>query len=246
MGWATLMAWLAILLNGCVVIEPEWLKVKTVQLSASPECRLVHFTDLHYRGDREYMEKMVRRINEAHPQFVCFTGDFVEGTALLDEALRLLSEIKAPVYGVPGNHDVGERLDQTKLKQGFARTGGAWLLDEAVSVPGLRVRIYGATPDTPVPPTPTPGKLNILLAHYPLQADELGEAKFDLILAGHTHGGQVRLPGFGALTHPYGAGRYEYGLYQTRAGPMYVSSGIGYSRMRLRVDCRPEIVVIER
>ncbi len=69
--------------------------------------------------------------------------------------------------------------------------------------------------------------------------------KFDLILAGHSHGGQVRLPVVGGLVIPYDVGKYEKGLYETKAGTLYVNPGIGSYGIPLRILCRPEITVIE-
>ena len=90
-----------------------------------------------------------------------------------------------------------------------------------------------------------PDTRRILLTHYPVFVDKLGDETFDLILAGHSHGGQIRIPFWGALVKPYGVGKYDLGLYQTKAGPLYVNSGIGTWYMPVRFNCRPEITVIE-
>jgi predicted MPP superfamily phosphohydrolase len=85
-----------------------------------------------------------------------------------------------------------------------------------------------------------------LLTHYPAQVDKLGARKFDLVLAGHSHGGQLRLPLFGSLIVPAYVGEYDMGLFQTPAGPLYVNPGIGYlGPFDFRFNCRPEITVIE-
>ena len=75
-------------------------------------------------------------------------------------------------------------------------------------------------------------------------ADRLGEARFDLILAGHSHGGQVRLPFYGALVLPWGVGRYDLGLFDTPGGPLYVNAGIGTYYFPYRFNCRPEVAVV--
>jgi hypothetical protein len=85
---------------------------------------------------------------------------------------------------------------------------------------------------------------NILLIHYPAWAKEFKE-KFDLILAGHSHGGQVRLPFYGALIVPFSVDEYDLGLFQTKAGPLYVNAGIGWFPYPIRFNCRPEITVVE-
>ena len=90
-----------------------------------------------------------------------------------------------------------------------------------------------------------PNQRNILLIHYPEWADKLGKTKLDFILAGHSHGGQVRLPFYGPLIVPFGVGAYDLGLFQTPAGPLYVNAGIGYFYLNVRFNCRPEITVFE-
>ena len=70
--------------------------------------------------------------------------------------------------------------------------------------------------------------------------------QFDLMLAGHSHGGQVRIPFFGPVVVPYAVDEYSLGLYQTSKGPLYVNPGIGYIyTYNFRFNCRPEITVIE-
>jgi hypothetical protein len=92
---------------------------------------------------------------------------------------------------------------------------------------------------------PDPQTKNILLLHYPAWVKKLGGQRFDLLLAGHSHGGQVRLPFFGALMLAYGVDEYDRGLFQTPNGPLYVNPGLGWFVTRARFGCRPEITVIE-
>lgn len=75
--------------------------------------------------------------------------------------------------------------------------------------------------------------------------EPLAAYKFDVALAGHSHGGQVRLPFVGSLVVPFGVGRYDLGLFRTAAGPLYVGAGLGWFYLNLRFNCRPEITVIE-
>ena len=80
--------------------------------------------------------------------------------------------------------------------------------------------------------------------HYPQMANWLGEQRFDLILAGHSHGGQVRMPFYGALWLPDAVGPYQLGYYDTPAGPLFVNAGIGTYWFPLRWNCRPEVTVV--
>src|SRR4029077_18315185 len=114
------------------LVEPTWLKVRRLRLTKDKSAhRFVHFSDLHHKGDRHFAESVVKTINAQSPDFVCFTGDIIEEAKYLPEALELLSGIKSPVYGVPGNHDYWSHAPFADIAKGFAATGGAWLLDEA-------------------------------------------------------------------------------------------------------------------
>jgi len=228
------------------LLEPRWLKVRRVRLpGASPTHRIVHFTDVHHKGDRAWLESMVRRINRLEPGFVCFTGDLVEEAKHLAEALEVLRGIKAPLYGVPGNHDYWSGVDFEVVAEAFAATGGKWLLDEQVLTRDGRVNMIGATCTKESGVEPRPGLKNLLLIHYPSWVERLAGVSFGLILAGHSHGGQVRLPWFGAMLVPGGVGSYDLGLFRTPVGPLYVGAGVGWFYLNARFNCRPEITLIE-
>lgn len=233
-------------------VEPTWLKVRQLRIGTEPPvARFAHFTDLHHKGDRDYLQTVVDQINFLVPDFVCFTGDLMEQGQFLPEALELLAQIKAPLFGVPGNHDYWSRISFEPVHKCFNATGGAWLLDERRAVAGGKINLVGVTCNRGVgggyqaTPTPEPAAKNILLMHYPAWANKLGGQKFDLMLAGHSHGGQVRVPFYGALVIPYGVDGYDLGLFQTPAGPLYVNPGIGWFYVGARFNCRPEITVVE-
>jgi uncharacterized protein len=230
------------------LIEPTWLKVRQIQLTREkPMHRLIHFTDLHYKGDRDYGNALVKRINALSPDFVCFTGDLIEESKFLPEALEILSGIKAPLYGVPGNHDYWSKVSFETIAKTFEASGGAWLMDDHRSVAGGKINLIGASCAThrQAPVATRPDAKNVLLMHYPAWVNQLGELKLDLMLAGHSHGGQVRIPFFGPIMVPFGVGEYDLGLFQTPCGPLYVNPGIGWFPVPLRFNCRPEITVFE-
>jgi predicted MPP superfamily phosphohydrolase len=244
----------AVIAAPCLVVadaqwlEPDWVKIRRLRLSRTrPTHRIVHFTDVHHKGDRAYLESVVRKINELSPDFVCFTGDVIEKTEHLSEAIEILSGIKSPMYGIPGNHDYWSKAPFDGLKKCFAASGGGWLLDEQMPTTDGKFLIHGATClGARQPPIVTdPKARNIFLMHYPAWVGRLGNARFDLILAGHSHGGQVRLPFIGALFVPYGVEKYVMGMFQTPSGPLYVNPGIGWFPWPIRFNCRPEITVFE-
>lgn len=227
-------------------LEPAWIKVRRVPLAGGKVAhRFVHFTDLHHKGDRDFLAAAVAKINALSPEFVCFTGDIVEDGEPLEEALELLSRIKSPLYGVPGNHDYWSHADFDRIAAAFAATGGKWLLDESVRAAGGRVNIAGATCSKAPQLSLLESAKNIVLIHYPEWVEKLGAYRFDVALAGHSHGGQVRLPFYGPLILPFGVGRYDLGLFRTVSGPLYVGAGLGWFYLNVRFNCRPEITVIE-
>ena len=240
--WATPLLALA----DAFAVEPEWVKIRSVRPSLSKSThRLVQFTDVHHKGDRAYLQSVVDKINKLSPEFVCFTGDIVEDTKFLSEALELIQAIKSPVYGIPGNHDYWSHADFDVIAKCFSRTGGAWLLDEEIVTPDGSVNVIGSTCTKAPKVKPRAGMKNILLIHYPAWVEKLSGQKFDLILAGHSHGGQVRIPFYGPLMLPFGVNQYDLGLFHTPPGPLYVNAGIGYFHLNVRFNCRPEITVFE-
>ncbi len=246
---AALLVAPALLAADAAALEPTWLKVRRLRVGTGPAThRLVHFSDVHYKGNRAYLQSVVETINALKPDFVCFTGDIIEDKKFLPEALDILSGISAPLYGVPGNHDYWSQATFQPIFECFYTTGGAWLMDEQRTIADGKINLIGLSckgDGQAVPPPNSAGK-NILLMHYPAWAKRLGGRKFDLLLAGHSHGGQVRIPFYGPLIVPFAVDEYDWGLYSTPAGPLYVNAGIGYIfDYNIRFNCRPEITVIE-
>jgi uncharacterized protein len=227
------------------LIEPTSLRVTKFDLSGGRgDCRFVHFTDFHHKGDVKYAAEVVRTINELAPEFVCFTGDVVEDARFAPEALEFIQQIRAPVYGSPGNHDYWSHVSFPEFERAFAATGGGWLVDRSAVLPEHDLELVGMAVRGTQAFTAPRADRRVLLLHYPALASQLHEHRFDLILAGHSHGGQVRLPFVGALIVPYGVGPYDHGYYETPGGPLYVNAGIGTYHIPVRWNCRPEITVV--
>ena len=224
--------------------EPTWLRITHFDLSPRPTKRFVQISDLHYKGDAEYAAKVVETINGLEPEFVCFTGDLIEEARFAPAALDFIRKIQRPVYGCPGNWDYGSGADFALYRKAFATTGGAFLEDRNAVLAQHDLELIGMGLQGVHRLGEPEAARRILLIHYPIQADRLDGRRYDLILAGHSHGGQVRLPFYGAPVLPYGVGRYQIGLYESLGGPLYVNAGIGTYMFPVRFNCRPEITVI--
>jgi len=237
----------AILISLCasysVFVEPRWLKVRHVRLSDRPGLRVIHFSDLHFKGDTSYLKKVVATINGLHADIVCFTGDLIEDARYLDEALGQLAEVNKPMFGVAGNHDLWEIRSFGKVEQAFQHTGGHWLTNTAVFVSARNVQLFPRWDVTAGNPEAA-GSRQILLIHYPKAVKSIRNRRFDAILAGHTHGGQVQLPFVTRRLIPYDI-ELDKGLFRTPAGPLHVNPGVGTYHYSVRFFCRPEITVIE-
>lgn len=243
-----------------LLVEPHWLRITRLKLTPQPTTRIVHFSDMHYRGHDAYARKVMKRINGFSPDFVCFTGDLIDYDHHLDGALDHIARIRAPVYGVPGNHDFWSGASFQQIEACFSATGGAWLVNNARQIRDGDVKIYGRyfhpaynshevfpylKSAVPYSAPQTARQKQILLTHFPETADLIKQEKYDLVLAGHTHGGQVCIPFWGPVILPTGSGKYVRGLYKTPAGPLHVSVGIGTLCLTVRFCCRPEMTVIE-
>jgi len=226
-------------------IERKWVGIKTISVGKNPANRIVHFTDVHHKGDKSYLSGVIDIINSLNPDFACFTGDLVEDKDYLSEALSILSRISCPLFGVPGNHEYWSGVSFDEIAKVFDATGGKWLMNQEVITNAGRVAITGATGHNIDLKQKLKANKHLLLTHYPVFVEKLKSIKFDLILAGHSHGGQVRIPFFGAVILPYNVGRYDRGLFKTGSGPLYVNPGIGCYLLPVRFCCRPEITVIQ-
>ncbi|HVV00101.1 MAG TPA: metallophosphoesterase [Verrucomicrobiae bacterium] len=228
-------------------IEPTWLRVKRLQLTQSaPKWRLVQISDIHHKGDDSYLESVVTQVNALAPDVVLFTGDLIEEAHFLEPALKHLSRIRSPVFGIPGNHDYWSRVSFDPIHKALEGTGGGWLLDQSAVLKNGNLCIHGATclGHASTLLEPRSGMKNVLLIHYPGWVEKV-KPGWDLILAGHSHGGQVRIPFYGPIILPFAVGKYDMGYFDTPNGSLYVNPGIGWFPVPIRFNCRPEITLIE-
>ena len=236
-------------------IEANWVELVAVEVEIqqevpSPALRIVHLSDLHSEGFGKRERTALELVRAAEPDIICLTGDYLStgsGDTYLADARRFIGALQAPfgVYAVAGNWD-------TDPKPLFDGSNVHLLMDQTVEVTirGVRVVLtgnrFGLAP--PGRETLAPDAVNILLQHSPDFLEEAAEAGYDLYLAGHTHGGQVRIPFYGAvITMSRFGKRYEAGLYSMGDTWMYVNRGLGLEggwAPRIRLFCRPEVTVL--
>lgn len=244
--------------------------------------KLIQLSDLHYDNSGHLSEAMLAEAieisNEEAPDLVLLTGDYI--TDEPDPIHRLVLRLKhlqarAGIYAILGNHDLYYPNSQMEVMAAFRRIDIRVLWNEIVYPLGSGLPLVGLAdfwsleydPD-PVMARIEPQTPRIVLSHNPDTAETLKHWRIDLMLAGHTHGGQVVIPGFGSIgllleplrrlvprpLHPYTpflsdcskvVDRWEWGLGWHRVGKvrMYVNRGLG-TYYPGRLFCPPEITVM--
>lgn len=259
-------------LSYAVLVEPTWLEVNRLQIpvgsvGATRSLRIVQLTDFHFqrRVSAKYVARCVEAANAERPDLIALTGDFVhKGHRYVEGIADLLSQLRAPlgVFAVLGNHDyavrnaLGIRRYPTlyrRVDESLIRRGIRVLHNELLTVEcgGARYQISGVDdlwsrrcrPDVALENL-DPGLPHVMLAHHPRTIELLGDRRCDLMLSGHTHGGQVHTRRFGSVALSKKMKRYAAGLYTLGASHLYVNKGIGFG-FKIRYNRRPEIAVFE-
>ncbi len=233
--------------------------------------RIAHLTDIHYNfaAGKSFLHRIVQKTNALDPDMVALTGDFItHKPENLERCFSILSDLRAPdgCWVVRGNHDYRVPLEQ--MKAACRHAGFRFLENDHVTVRPSRQRVTaGNRLEVGVLDGFTlagvgdlwegeclPGKAlsganagrpAILLSHQAEAAELLtGDHRVDLVLSGHTHGGQVRALNREIPFFSSGSRKYVSGLVYTPRTRVYISRGVGTSALRFRWNCRPEIALI--
>jgi hypothetical protein len=204
--------------------------------------------DLHLERLGVLETRMLQVVGAARPDLILIAGDITGLDGANPVYLDVLGRLTAPrgVWMVPGNWDYWAPMaDDQRVCQA---AGVRWLRNEAVEIAsgiwlvGLDDAVAGAPDaDTALRGVPADAWV-IALFHCPVSFDDLA-GRCALAFAGHTHGGQVRLPGLPPLWMPAGCGRYVSGWYQRDGSRMYVTRGLAAPGIPMRLFCRPEIAL---
>ncbi|MGH0943839.1 metallophosphoesterase [Bacillus mycoides] len=230
--------------------------------------KILQISDLHNKKFGDNQETLIQKVKSINPDIIAITGDLIDSKSYDPEvSMELIRELvkKYPVYFVTGNHEKwsGKYNDLEKeLKQHHVTV----LRNEHVSIQigGQDIHILGI--DDPEFVTGNrdegnvakdeiikakfemqPDTYNVLLSHRPEFLTEYADEQIDLVLSGHAHGGQVRLPFIGGLVAPNQGilPTYTAGLYEKQNTSMVVSRGLGNSIIPQKIFNRPELVVVQ-
>ena len=232
-------------------IEPYVIEVTHHRLSAplkSP-IKIAHLTDLHTYGMGRRERQMLEILEHEKPDLIVISGDQVSDISGYDGCREVLQKLSAPlgVWVVLGNHDHWspppggrEFYDSIGvnflLNQSKAVRDDLWIVgfdDAMTGRPDFNIAMRDVPPDV----------YKIALFHSPIYFETVA-GKCDLALAGHTHGGQVRIPYVKPGWLPRGCKDYIEGWFERDGSKMYVSRGLGMSILPVRFNCRPEIAII--
>ena len=213
--------------------------------------QIAHVSDLH---NSHLWKQTVKQLQKAQPDIICITGDIVDANrtdvgvalAFAAEAVKI-----APCYYITGNHELDlETTDYEKLISGLKTLGITVLDNEAVTIGrgDEEICLVGASWGSSL----YQGSLSeydgyiALLSHDPKHFESYAAAGYDLVLSGHVHGGQFRIPLIGGLLAPSQGWfpKYDAGLFRDGVTDMYISRGVGNSTFPLRLNNRPEAILI--
>ena len=227
--------------------------------------KIAQLSDFHYDEtiSAGVIHKAAAIVNSLHPDLTVLTGDFItapifarervgrKAVATATPCAEVLGTIQSPKYAVLGNHDAMSnppfiirelerngipvmRNQSTALERGNARVWLAGIDDLLHGMPRTEVTLTGIPSD----------EVTILLAHEPDFADRAARFPVDLQLSGHSHGGQVWIPGIGAPWLPPMSRKYPRGLYRINDLTLYTNMGIGTIHVPIRLNCPPEVTLI--
>lgn len=243
----------ALCLLDAFVIEPSWPKLvrqDAILRDLGSPITIALLADLHTNeiGARE--RRVLAMLEREKPDAILIAGDLAHGSGRPKDVAPFLEALTAPLgtWVVPGNWDYwrgGPDAGLTEYRAAGARVlrDEVAMLREDLALAGLDDTLAGNPDPASVLEKAPMGTALLVLMHEPGLFDRVA-GRAPLALAGHTHGGQGRLPFYGPITLPPGSGPYVDGWYERGGSRMYVSRGIGMSVVPARFYCRPEVTLL--
>lgn len=227
-----------------------------LRLGLGQQLRVIVVGDFHFDPlyEEAYIARVVRHINTLRPDLLLYTGDFISAHAdRINDLSDLLAAAVAPrgAFAVPGNHEHWTGIEHI-TRSLEERAGIRVLCNETIPLPGVENfqltgidSFWSGRPDLSTFTRAPENARHIVLVHEPDSFLKMKDPRIALQISGHTHGGQVRLPLYGALVLPELGHHFETGLYERNGRYLYVNRGIGTLEPHIRLNCRPEITVLD-
>lgn len=222
--------------------------------------KILQISDLHLQSIHFGLKQMCQKINQIQPDLICFSGDSIDKALninLLRDFLTLLPK-NTPKVAILGNWEYWGKVDLVQLKKIYQEFNTQLLINEnqlftlkgkKILISGTDSSLGGQADYLQCVENHELFDYHIVMTHCPAYRDIIAEEyeaqpKIDLILAGHTHGGQINILGYVPFL-PQQSGQYVGGWYQAKEPKMYVSRGIGTSVIPLRLGSQAEISIFE-
>lgn len=214
--------------------------------------KIVHFSDLHFGTSikENELEKIKTKMNTLNPELVIFTGDLVDdGYQITEEQknklINFLNEINAKIgkYIIRGNHDLTDIYDSIITKTDFIELNNInkniFKEDSKIKIIGLDDYLEGNQNIENAFDFESEDLYTILITHEPDTIDKIKDYNIDLMLSGHSHNGQIRIPFIGAVYTPIGSKKYYDERYLIDETSLYISSGLGTTVIPFRLFNKP-------
>ena len=230
-----------------------------ISKSDKDKIKIIQISDLHFDKLRYFHKSIAKKINSIKPDLIFFTGDSVDKTEKIEPLNDFLKLIDNSIkkYAITGNWEYWGNVDLNQLKSVYSKNNCELLINEnrtislknrEISIIGIDDFVGGKADFVKAVDNLKDTETNIVLTHCPQHRDiiakQKGSLNLDLVLSGHTHGGQITFLGIVPFK-PRGSGEYLKGWYKESEPKMYISKGIGTSILPVRFGARAEMVEIE-
>ena len=256
-----LLFFIALLFLYGYYIEPNNLSIKEYKIENKdiPDSfdglKIIHFSDVHYKStvDTTYLKKIVKLINKQNPDLVIFTGDFLDkrfnySAKEIDEAKNEINKIESTLgnFAVSGNHDMVNNPEGFKniFSENFTILENEEKLIYYKETTPISLVGFSDALETKVNYDILEKENNyfrFIMLHEPDEYEKIKEYDFDIMFAGHSHNGQVRLPLIGTIYTPVGSKKYYQEYYKLDNREIFISNGIGTSGLDVRFLSTPSI-----